>query len=113
VFWTTLLPGFYKGDENIEYAKELLSLVGLLRGSASNQTSYQVSEAACAIARALMNNPAFILADNPPELDSKTGKEIMELIVNLNKKKKNRPHIHHDPNIAKQAHQLLDFKMER
>lgn len=105
-----LLPGFYKGDENVEYAKELLSLVGL-----SERLSFKPNELSggqkqrVAIARALMNNPAFILADEPTgALDSKTGKEIMELIVSLNKKEKRTVlMVTHDSNIAKQAHRII------
>ena len=41
-----------------------------------------------AIARAIINNPKFIIADEPTgALDSKTSQDIMELFVKLNKEK--------------------------
>jgi putative ABC transport system ATP-binding protein len=105
-----LLPSFYKGSEDVDRAKELLSLMGL-----SERMTFKPSELSggqkqrVAIARALMNNPSFLLADEPTgALDSKTGKEIMDIIVSLNKKEnKTILMVTHDQTIAKLAHKII------
>jgi putative ABC transport system ATP-binding protein len=57
-----------------------------------------------AIARALANNPRFLLLDEPTgNIDSKTAKEIMELIRKLNTEGVTIIMVTHDNNIAKLA----------
>ena len=110
VFDNVLLPSFYLGKEDHKRAKELLSSMGL-----SERLSFKPNELSggqkqrVAIARALMNDPSFLLADEPTgALDSKTGKEIMELIVDLNKKEgKTILMVTHDPLIAERAHRII------
>lgn len=63
-----------------------------------------------AIARALVTNPSFILADEPTgALDSKTGKAIMELLKKLNKEGKTVIIVTHDINVAKYANRLINI----
>jgi len=105
-----LLPSFYSGNENSKRAQELLASMGL-----SERRHFKPNELSggqkqrVAIARALMNNPSFLLADEPTgALDSKTGKDIMELIVNLNKKEgKTILMVTHDPLVAERANRII------
>jgi putative ABC transport system ATP-binding protein len=65
-----------------------------------------------AIARALVNNPAIIMADEPTgNLDSKSGKEIMELLRKLNDTKGTTLIIvTHDLNIAGNAQRIIRLR---
>jgi putative ABC transport system ATP-binding protein len=81
--------GAKRGDRD-RRGSELLEKVGL-----TNWATHKPSELSggqqqrVAIARALCNNPAIIFADEPTgNLDTKTGEQIMELLVTLNKEGK-------------------------
>jgi len=65
-----------------------------------------------AIARALVNKPSIILADEPTgNLDSKTGREIMEIFQNMNQElKKTIIFVTHDQDIARFAERQIKLK---
>ncbi len=65
-----------------------------------------------AIARSLINNPSLVLADEPTgNLDSKTGKEIMEVFKKLNEEKKiTIILVTHDPDISAFAQKRIYLK---
>ena len=65
-----------------------------------------------AIARAIVNDPAIIMADEPTgNLDSKVGKEIMSLLLTLNKERGTTLIIvTHDPIVAEQTQRAIRLR---
>lgn len=64
-----------------------------------------------AIARALVTNPRILLADEPTgNLDSKSGREILDMFQDLNKSGHTIVLVTHDMNIAKEAKRIVQIK---
>lgn len=104
---------FSKRPDRMERAKELLKTVGLQQRASHHPSQLSGGETQrVAIARALANDPKLILADEPTgNLDSKSGKEIMDILVKLNKEKGTTLLIiTHDSAIAKYAERIIRLK---
>jgi putative ABC transport system ATP-binding protein len=115
------LPLLFQGvptKERSKRAKDLLKQVGL-----GDRTHHKPSELSggqqqrVAIARALANKPPIILADEPTgNLDTKTGKEIMNLLQELHKSGRTIILVTHDKSLIKFAQRVIylrDGKIER
>ena len=64
-----------------------------------------------AVARALVNNPSIILADEPTgNLDTKTSYEIMELFEDIHKKGNTVINVTHEEDIARYAHRIIRIR---
>jgi putative ABC transport system ATP-binding protein len=109
------LPLVYSGlsrTERLKRAEEALVNVGL-----SDRMTHKPNELSggqrqrVAVARALINNPSLILADEPTgNLDTKTGEEIMALIKELNNKGNTIIIVTHEEDIAKHAKRIVKIR---
>lgn len=96
-----------------EYLKELIDVLGLERRI--NHLPNELSggqQQRVSIGRALISKPDIILADEPTgNLDSKSSKEIMDLLKLSNKKyKQTIIMITHDMNLAKEADRIITLE---
>lgn len=109
------LPLLYSGVSAIERkqrALEILTKVGLSHRSDHYPNELSGGEQQrVAIARALINNPAIILADEPTgNLDSRSGREIIEIFNRLNKEGVTIVIVTHEKEIAEQAARVITIK---
>jgi putative ABC transport system ATP-binding protein len=109
------LPLIYSGmavDERRQVALEALANVGL--GDRIHHRPNELSggqRQRVAVARALVNRPSILLADEPTgNLDSKTGEEIMGLFEQLWKRGNTIILVTHEEEIAKHAHRVIRIR---
>jgi putative ABC transport system ATP-binding protein len=109
------LPLVYAGynkEERIERAMKALHDVGL-----KDRVKHRPNELSggqkqrVAVARALVNKPSIILADEPTgNLDSKTSEEIMALFEEIHQRGNTIIVVTHEPDIAQHAHRIIYLK---
>jgi putative ABC transport system ATP-binding protein len=109
------LPLIYSGvpsEERRRIALEALAKVGL-----SDRIHHKPNELSggqrqrVAVARALVNNPSIILADEPTgNLDSKTGAEIMALFQQLSNQGNTMIVVTHEEDVAKHARRIVRIR---
>jgi putative ABC transport system ATP-binding protein len=108
------LPLIYRGDsagERKQKSISALDMVGL--ADRVHHKPNQLSggqQQRVAIARALAGNPPMLLADEPTgNLDSKSGKEVLETLIELNNKGTTIVLITHDMNVASKAKRIIQI----
>ncbi len=109
------VPLLYQGRDLAAYEArciELAKLVGL-----GDRLTHRPNQMSCgqqqreANARSLVNDPIMILADEPTgNLDSKTGREVLDLIDQLNRQGKTIVLVTHDEKVAARAHRVIHMK---
>ncbi|HYD06301.1 MAG TPA: MacB family efflux pump subunit, partial [Reyranella sp.] len=109
------IPAIYAGvprTQRFARACDLLTSLGL--GDRLDHRPNQLSggqQQRVSIARALMNGGEVILADEPTgALDSKSGREVLELLRDLNARGHTIILITHDPNVAAEAQRVIQLK---
>jgi putative ABC transport system ATP-binding protein len=103
--------GFSKSERKVR-AEEVLKQVGL-----ADRMDHQPNQLSggqrqrVAVARALVNNPSIILADEPTgNLDSKTSEEIMKLFGDIHKLGNTVIVVTHEEEVAAYAHRIIRLR---
>jgi putative ABC transport system ATP-binding protein len=109
------IPLIYAGiskKEREERAMEMLEKVGL--GDRANHRPNELSGGQCqrvAVARALINRPAIILADEPTgNLDTKTSEEIMDMFLQIHTSGNTLVLVTHEEDIAEHARRIVRLR---
>jgi len=110
-----MLPMVYAGVD--KKTREQRALQALANVDLSDRVSHRPNELSggqrqrVAVARALVNNPSIILADEPTgNLDSKTSVDIMKLFGQIHERGNTVIVVTHEEDIAKHAHRIIRLR---
>lgn len=109
------LPLVYAGWEQtrrLERASEVIRLVGLASRSGHKPNELSGGQRQrIAIARALVNDPAILIADEPTgNLDTASSNEIMDVFSNLHREGRTIIMVTHEPDIAAYAQRIIQVR---
>jgi putative ABC transport system ATP-binding protein len=109
---TALLYGERPESEWRERSERLLARLGILERSSHRPAELSGGEAQrAALARALVNEPELLLADEPTgNLDSRTGEEVLEVLEELVAEGRTLVLVTHDAAIAKRADRVVELE---
>ncbi len=114
VMENVLIPSLYS-SKNIEFKKRAKAL--LEEVDMSERMKFLPSELSggqkqrVAIVRSLINDPEIVLADEPTgQLDSKSSRQVMEILSRLNSRGKTIILVTHDPETARYAERTIFIK---
>lgn len=116
IYQNVEIPLIYSGVKDKNLRKELIEkrlqdvgLIDKIKSYPNHLSGGQQQR--IAIARALVNNPSIIFADEPTgALDSETGEEIMNLLTELNKSGTTIIMVTHDIDMTKYASRVITLK---
>ena len=114
-FENVMLPMMFAGKDDNKASKKatmLLERVGMQERIKHKPSELSGGEQQrVAVARALSNDPLLIIGDEPTgNLDSKTGKAVMEMLTELNKEGRTVVVVTHDPAVSNIAHRVMQIK---
>jgi putative ABC transport system ATP-binding protein len=107
LFYSKVAPGGAR--QKATHALEILGLKNRLHYKPNQLSGGQKQRVA--IARAIVNSPKVILADEPTgSLDTRTGREVMEILKALNSEQRTVIMVTHDPGLARLANRIVEIR---
>ncbi len=111
VLENVMLPLVLRGSKDLNGARRVLDRVGLQHRASHRPSELSGGEQQrVAVARALVNDPAVILADEPTgNLDQASGRQVMSLFMDLNEEGRAIVMVTHNPQLARCAREIVEL----